>query len=82
MHIKMDNDTCKMCTTSINNEPQLRVRRRRRRLSSQNTFNNDLDNEQNCESPDNETMKHPDEHQIKLDTDRSFVLYSVGEISD
>lgn len=24
--------------------------------------------------------QHPDEHQIKLDTDRSFVLYPVGEI--
>ena len=25
-----------------------------------------------------EEKPHPDEHQIKLDTDRSFVLYSVG----
>lgn len=25
------------------------------------------------------TTSHPDERQIKLDTDRSFVLYPVGE---
>ena len=28
-----------------------------------------------------EEQPHPDEHQIKLDTDRSFVLYSVGKAS-
>lgn len=26
------------------------------------------------------TEKHSDEHQIKLDTDRSFVLYPVGNL--
>lgn len=33
----------------------------------------------NSSTPPEDTAPHSDEHQIGLDTDRSFVLYPVGE---
>lgn len=35
---------------------------------------------QNSEHVEKEEKPHSDEHQIKLDTDRSFVLYSLGKV--
>ena len=58
----------------------MRRRRRRRSLSvpsKQELSSSDSEKESSHSSS---TESHPDEHQIKLDTDRSFVLYGVGEL--
>ena len=56
------------------------LRRRRRKRSPSPTYEEKSGS--NSEKRDScliDAEPHPDEHQIKLDTDRSFVLYSVGE---
>ncbi|EJC99233.1 uncharacterized protein FOMMEDRAFT_170559 [Fomitiporia mediterranea MF3/22] len=58
-------------------------RRRRGRSSSITVKKEDASSDPVEAAPSSlSTESHPDEHQIKLDTDRSFVLYSVeGEMS-
>ena len=53
---------------------------RERRRSSQ-VSQSDIEFAEGTEKRPPSPNEHPDEHQIKLDTDRSFVLYPVGEIS-
>lgn len=73
----------KICYSS---RPKLLNARRSRSPSSSATLS--TDNEGGIKNPqenldsasDAESTSHPDEHQIKLDTQRSFVLYHpVGE---
>ena len=56
------------------------LRRRRRSTSYASTpESNEHDDSPGSSSPPPSTEVHPDEQQIKLDTDRSFVLYPVGK---
>lgn len=59
-------------------EGQVRsIRRRRHRMKQPNVprEHENADDEKRTSS----SAAHPDERQIKLDTDRSFVIYPVGE---
>ena len=57
------------------------IRRRRGRRSSLRASDSKLgvDKREKDTSRSISVDSHPDERQIKLDTDRSFVLYGVGE---
>jgi hypothetical protein len=58
------------------------LRRRQRpaaQASSPSSTKDDNVGETDVHVSDSSTIAHPDEHQIKLDTDRSFVLYPVGK---
>ena len=75
MHVKDSNDTSK--TRHRRNKSEPMIKQNRGHSSSQHEFDSTTEKYEN--TPSDVDIKHPDEHQIKLDTDRSFVLYSVGE---
>lgn len=68
-------------TTIESNEPTRSKLRKRRRSKHANDLKEKeaSDGEPSQRHHTESTEKHVDEHQIKLDTDRSFVLYPVGE---